>query len=97
MQSIADFADTDALAAAARRARRFGFEGATCVHPGAVPVLNAAFTPDDAELAEAERIVAAMQAGLARGDGAVRLDGRMIDAPVAAQAQRVIAMARRGG
>jgi citrate lyase subunit beta/citryl-CoA lyase len=95
MQSIADFADTDALAAAARRARRFGFEGATCVHPGAVAVLNAAFTPDADEVAQAQRILDAMQAGLTRGEGAVRLDGQMIDAPVAARAARVLAAAQR--
>lgn len=97
MQSVADFTDIAAVRAAALRARAFGYDGATCVHPALVPVLNEAFTPDSAAVAEAQRIVDAMAVGLAAGQGAVRLDGRMIDAPVAARAERVLALAARAG
>lgn len=86
LQSIADYADTAALTAAAAEARLHGFDGATCVHPAVVPVLNAAFSPSDEEREWAQRVVDAA----ATHAGAFALDGRMVDAPVIARAQRIL-------
>lgn len=86
-----DFRDTDGLAAAAARARRDGFTGMMAIHPAQVPVINAAFTPDAAELAHARAVVAAFAAQ--PGAGALQLDGRMIDAPHLIQARRLLAAA----
>ena len=88
--SIADYSDLDGIRAAAEEAKRFGFDGASCVHPSAVPVLNAAFSPSAEEIAWARRVVEAADAAEARGLGAFALDGRMIDAPVAARARRLL-------
>jgi citrate lyase subunit beta/citryl-CoA lyase len=90
LRSVADYADLEAIHAAAAEARSHGFDGATCVHPSAVPILNAAFLPSAEEIAWAERVVAA-----ARGnDGAFSLDGRMVDRPVVERARRTLAMVR---
>jgi len=89
--SVTDFGDLAAFAAVVRRSRQFGFSGASCIHPAQVPVLNEVFTPTADELDRAARIVAALEAAERDGRGAASLDGRMIDAPVAARAQRIIA------
>src|SRR3954467_576386 len=83
------FRDLDGLAAYAARARRDGFTGMMAIHPAQVSVINAAFTPSEAEVAHARAVVAAFEAH--PGAGALSLDGRMIDRPHLVQAQRLIA------
>jgi hypothetical protein len=83
LQSSADYTDLEALAAAAAEAKAHGFDGATCVHPSAVAVLNAGFSPSDAERDWAQRVVAAAK----ENPGAFQLDGRMVDAPIVARAR----------
>ena len=72
-------------------ARRDGFTGMMAIHPDQVPVINAAFTPSEAEIAHARAMVAAFEANPAAG--ALSLDGRMIDRPHLVQAQRILAAA----
>jgi citrate lyase subunit beta/citryl-CoA lyase len=86
LRSVADYQDLDAVRAAAVEARQHGFDGATCVHPSVVPVLNDAFAPSADEVAWAERVVSAA----ATGEGAFVVDGRMVDAPVVARARRIL-------
>lgn len=86
LQSIADYADLEALAAAAREAKAHGFDGATCIHPSGVPILNAGFAPTDAERDWATRVLAAAPSS----DAAFSLDARMVDAPVMARARRIL-------
>jgi citrate lyase subunit beta/citryl-CoA lyase len=86
-----DFRNLDGLAAYAARARRDGFTGMMAIHPAQVPVINAAFTPSEAEVAHARAVVAAFEAN--PGAGALSLDGRMIDRPHLVQAHRIIAAA----
>jgi len=86
LQSSADYTDLAALAAAAAEAKAHGFDGATCVHPSAVAVLNAGFSPSEAERHWAERVVAAA----AEHPGAFQLDGRMVDAPIVARARKLL-------
>jgi citrate lyase subunit beta/citryl-CoA lyase len=76
--------DLDGLARYAARGRRDGFAGMMAIHPAQVPIINAAFTPSDAEIAHAREVVAAFAAN--PGVGALQLGGRMIDAPHLKQA-----------
>jgi citrate lyase subunit beta/citryl-CoA lyase len=85
------FRDIDGLAAYAVRARRDGFTGMMAIHPDQVPAINAAFTPSEAEVAQARAVVAAFEAH--PGAGTLALDGRMIDRPHLLQAQRTLAAA----
>ncbi|KQX42517.1 citrate lyase [Devosia sp. Root436] len=91
LRSTADYGDADAVAAAAREAREHGFDGASCVHPSLVPLLNAGFAPSAEERAWAERVVAAA----AGGEGAFSVDGAMVDAPVIARARAILAAGPR--
>lgn len=91
--SLAGFQDPDAYAAKVAQARSLGFTGAAAIHPAQLPVLRAGFQPGDSEIARARRILEAFDAAIGRGDGAVALDGSMIDAPVAARARALLARA----
>ena len=90
MGSIADYRDLDALGAAAERAARFGFQGASCIHPSAVPVLNRAFSPGEQAAEAARRIVEAYRDACARGAGSITVDGRLVDAPIAERGRRLL-------
>ena len=74
----------------AERARRFGFSGGTCVHPGLVQALNEAFTPDAKEVAYAQKLIAADERAAAEGRGSFSVDGKMIDIPVIDRARRLL-------
>lgn len=91
--SIADYGDLQAYRATAERSRRFGFEGAACIHPSNVPVLNEVFTPDPSEVEHARLIVEAYRAAQRVGSGAVSVGGRMIDVPVVERAQNLLTRA----
>lgn len=87
-----DFRDKTGLEASAAQARRDGFVGMIAIHPDQVDTINAAFTPTDAEIARARRIVAAFQDA---DTGTVGLDGQMLDLPHLKQAQRLLATLRQ--
>ena len=84
----ADFRDEAGLARMAKASRADGFSGMLAIHPGQVPVINAAFTPTEEELAGARAIVAAFAAD--PGAGVVSLDGHMLDRPHLVLAQRML-------
>ena len=78
--------DEAVLTRDARRARRLGFGAKLCIHPRQLAAVHVAFAPDDGQRVWAQRVLAALEVG---GGGAVALDGRMVDRPVALKAQRI--------
>ena len=92
--SIAGFRDLAVFEQAAQRARQLGCEGAGCIHPDQVTVLNRVFTPDPAKVEYARRVVEAFEEGVRRGTASVNLDGKMVDVPVYKRAQVIMARAR---
>ena len=88
--TVGDFSDPQAYRALAVTAKRIGIRGAVCIHPAQVQVLNDVFGGTDAEAAAAERLVAAFDAGIAQGKGAIALDGKMIDVPIATRARQFL-------
>ncbi len=90
LTTVADYGDLEALDAAAQEARRHGFDGASCVHPSAVAILNAAFSPSPERLDWARRVIEAAEIAGSAGKGAISLDGKMIDAPVVARARALL-------
>jgi citrate lyase subunit beta/citryl-CoA lyase len=93
--SIAEFTDLDLFRSNALIARKLGFDGGACIHPKQVPILNEAFTPTDAEIERSENMVAAYDTAMAAGDGAVAFEGKMIDVPVVARAERILSIRDR--
>jgi len=82
-----------AVEARARASRRAGYSAKLAIHPAQIAALHAAFTPTEAEIKHAERVLAAFAA--APASGALMLDGKLIDRPHVLQAERVLAAARR--
>lgn len=87
----ADFKDIEALRIRAEKVRRDGFRGMMAIHPAQVDVINAAFTPTDEEIAEAQEIVDVFAAN--PGVGAIGWKGGMLDRPYLARAQRLLKLA----
>ncbi|MEK6710937.1 MAG: CoA ester lyase [Nitrospinota bacterium] len=85
--------DPEGLAASAARARAHGMFGKFCIHPRQVAAVNEAFTPTEADLAGAREIVIAFGEATARGEASVSVNGRMVDYPVVAAAERAVALA----
>jgi len=88
--TVADYSDPAAYRKSAERARRFGFTGGTCIHPGLVASLNEAFTPTADEVAYARKLIADDEKAAAEGRGSFSVDGKMIDIPVIDRARRLL-------
>jgi malyl-CoA/(S)-citramalyl-CoA lyase len=86
-----DFEDAEGFRAAARRAAALGCEGKWAIHPSQVALANQVFTPSEAEVERARRILEAMEQAAKEGKGAVALDGRLIDAASIRMAEQLIA------
>ena len=85
-----DLADEEGLEASARTALGFGFQGKMCIHPNQIAVVNRVFTPSEAEIAFAERVVDAFSRAEGEGSAAIQVDGRFVDYPIVYLAQRVL-------
>jgi len=90
IDSVASYGDWPAFRAMVRRSRQFGFMGASCIHPGQVPIVNEEFSPAPAEVAFAKRIVDASIEAEASGRGSFALDGKMIDVPIVQRARQLL-------
>ena len=86
-----DFRDSAGLAADSRASRQLGFTGRIAIHPDQAAPINAAYSPDEAEITHARRVVAAFAA--APGTGVVGMDGKMLDMPHLKQANRLLQVA----
>lgn len=91
-----DLDDEDGFRAEAELARSLGFLGKSCIHPSQVALANSVFGEDAAATERARRIVAAARAARAAGRGAFILDGAMIDRPVIARAEALLAAGGEG-
>ena len=92
-----DFDDEDGLRSQTRTAVSLGYDGKMAIHPAQVPVINEAYTPDPERVEWARTVLDATEAADADGRGVFEVDGEMIDAPLIAQAERVIDRARAAG
>ena len=87
----ADFRDIEGLERECRTSRRDGFVGRLAIHPAQVEVINRCYTPSEAEIMWAKRIVDAFAAN--PDAGALGLDGKMIDLPHLVAARKTLAAA----
>jgi malyl-CoA/(S)-citramalyl-CoA lyase len=92
-----DFKDPDAYMAAAKRAAILGFEGKWAIHPSQIELANQVFSPSEAEITRAQRILDAMAQAQREGKGAVSLDGRLIDIASIKMAENLLQKAKSIG
>ncbi|MBB5686703.1 HpcH/HpaI aldolase/citrate lyase family protein [Sphingobium boeckii] len=88
-----DFRDLEGLKARAEKVRRDGYRGMLAIHPAQVDVINAAFTPTEEEIAEAQAIVDIFAAN--PGVGAIGYKGGMLDRPYLSRAEQLLKSAGR--
>jgi citrate lyase subunit beta / citryl-CoA lyase len=88
-----DFRDLEGLKARAEKVRRDGYRGMLAIHPAQVDVINQAFTPSEAEIAEAQEVVDIFAAN--PGVGAIGWKGGMLDRPYLARAELLLKQAGR--
>ena len=92
-----NFSDPDGYRAAGRRGAVLGCEGKWAIHPSQVALANEVFSPSDAEVTKAKRILEAMAEAAKAGKGAVSLDGRLIDYASIRQAEVLVKKAEQIG
>lgn len=92
-----DFSDPDGYVAAANRAAVLGYEGKWAIHPSQIALANRVYTPSEAEVTRARRIMQAMDEAAKAGKGAVSLDGRMIDIASIRMAEALLVKAEQIG
>ncbi len=85
-----DFSDPDGFRAQALRSATLGMVGKWAIHPSQVALCNEVFTPTDAAVAKAKRVLAAMEEAKKAGQGAVTLDGKLIDLASIRQAEVIV-------
>ena len=85
-----DFNDPDGYILSAKRAAAIGIEGKWAIHPSQLELANKVFTPLDAEVKKANRIIDELDKAAKEGKGAAQLDGRMIDAASARMAENIV-------
>ncbi|HTW51882.1 MAG TPA: CoA ester lyase [Stellaceae bacterium] len=85
-----DLQDEKGLEASTRQVLTLGFQGKMCIHPNQIGVVNRVFTPTNAEIDFAERVVAAFAQAENEGSAAIQLDGKFIDYPIVYRAQRTL-------
>jgi malyl-CoA/(S)-citramalyl-CoA lyase len=90
-----DYSDPDGFQAQARRAAVLGCEGKWAIHPSQIVLANAVYSPSEAEIAKARRILEAMERAQKEGKGAVSLDGQLIDIASIRQAENMVRLAEQ--
>ena len=88
-----DLDDAAGFAAACRQGSELGFDGKTLIHPTQIDPANVAFSPTAEEVARARHIIAAYAEASGAGKGAVRIDGRLVEALHIEVARRIVALA----
>lgn len=86
----ADYKDGARFAREATEAVGLGYAGKMCLHPDQVALAHAAWAPSDADVAWAERVVAAAEEAGAGTGGVISLDGKMVDVPLIRQAKAIL-------
>ncbi len=88
--TVADFKDLDAFRATVRRSRRLGFMGASVIHPSQIEILNTEFRPSPEEVEQASKVVSAFEAAAGGNQGAIQVDGKMVDIPVVERCRGIL-------
>ena len=88
-----DIRDDEGLIQETKLARQMGFHGKLLIHPNQVSPVSQIFSPTEEEIAYAQGVVEAFEAALVKGQASTSFEGKMIDAPVAERARKLLALA----
>ena len=93
----ADVKNEDGFIADTLLGKELGFNGKSVIHPNQVDIVHRIYTPTLAEVEKARRILAAYREALDKKSGVIALDGKMIDGPIVARAERTLRYAQAVG
>lgn len=88
-----DIGNADGFIAECEQGRDLGMDGKTLIHPNQIEPCNRAFSPSEAEIAQARKFIAAFDLPENADKGAIMLDGRMVERMHADIARRTVAIA----
>ncbi len=88
-----DIGNAEGFVAECQQGRDLGMDGKTLIHPNQIEPCNRAFSPDEAEIAQARKFIAAFNLPENADKGAIMLDGRMVERMHADIARRTVAIA----
>jgi len=94
-QAVLDIRDGALFTQDAGRGRDLGYQGKICVAPAQVALANQAFSPTQAEIAYAQRLVQAYEQATARGIGTIDFEGKMVDPPLLKRSLDILKTAAR--
>ncbi|MCF6278485.1 MAG: CoA ester lyase, partial [Anaerolineales bacterium] len=92
-----NFKDAVNLKIEAMQGAQMGFDGKQIIHPNQVAPVQEAFSPSDAEIDDARRLLEAFESAEAEGAGVLAFEGKMIDLPLVKSARGVIERAKAAG
>lgn len=93
----ADIKNEEGFIADTQLGKELGFNGKSVIHPNHVEIVHRIYTPTSAEIDKARRVLAAYREALAKKSGVIALDGKMIDGPIVARAERTLRYAQAVG
>jgi citrate lyase subunit beta/citryl-CoA lyase len=88
-----DLENDELLRASCEQGRDLGFDGKSLIHPKQIDAANAAFAPDEQEIASSRDIIEAFEQARAEGKGVVVVKGRLVENLHVEEAQRQLALA----
>lgn len=89
--------DEEGFIAETTMIKELGFDGKSVINPRQIGLVHQIYTPTDKEISQAQRVIDAYQEALEKKSGVIALDGKMIDGPIVARAERVLAYAKAVG
>ena len=94
---FSDIDDDEGLRREAEMAKQLGFAGKSIIHPRQISIVHDVFTPSETDVKDALKVIQAIEEAEEKGLGVISLDGKMVDAPVVARAERIIRLAKGAG
>lgn len=95
LKSIINYQDLNELEKTINEAKDFGFDGATCIHPSVVPLLNQGFNPSLNEFNYSKRLLEEAEKQAQQGVGAFLFEGNFVDAPIIRKAEQIVSKYKR--
>lgn len=92
-----DLDDEEGFKAEVKTSMNLGFAGKSCIHPSQVKIVHKIFTPNKEELEKSLEIVKAAEAANINKGGVITVNGKMVDIPVIAKAEKVVRLAKSAG
>ncbi|WP_278571234.1 HpcH/HpaI aldolase/citrate lyase family protein [Fusobacterium ulcerans] len=92
-----DLDDEEGFKEEVKTSMNLGFAGKSCIHPSQVKIVHKIFTPNKEELEKSLEIVKAAETANINKGGVITVNGKMVDIPVIAKAEKVVRLAKSAG